>query len=180
MFNYPQHGTADHIQGQGDRLHITSKGVQKIFFYKFRQFCPFRWQGFLGWLMNYEEDTAWLVYSCQVIHTCLIVTQTTTIFFFSTGMHSISCVKWGTLAIFCIMLLWILVYCQLRGSPWETKNKPFWNTDSHFEIVHLKADYSFLAWQPLQKHLLPYSMNINVLFFQFSKTTSAFYWYKYE
>lgn len=82
MFNYPQHGTVDHIQGQGDRLHIASKGVQKIFFYKFRQFCPFRWQGFLGWLMNYEEDTAWLVYSCQVIHTCLIVTQTTTIFFF--------------------------------------------------------------------------------------------------
>lgn len=47
---------------------------------------------------------------------------------FSIKMHSIRCVKKGTLAIFDIMLLWTLVYCQLRGSPQGTKNKLSWNT----------------------------------------------------
>lgn len=49
-----------------------------------------RWQGFLGLLMNYEEGTAWLIYSCQVNHTCSIVIQTATnIFFHRDAQHQL-------------------------------------------------------------------------------------------
>lgn len=77
--------------------------------------------------MNYEGDTTWLTYSCQVIHTCSAFIQTITKKI-STEVHRIRFMKRDTLVIFDIMLVWILFHCRLRGSPLATKSRPSWNT----------------------------------------------------
>lgn len=94
--------------------------------------------------MNYEKDTAWLIYSCQVIHKCSAVIQTTTTNF-STKMHSIIYVKKMMLAIFDIMLLWILVYCWLRGSAQGAKNKHSWNTSTQAFWNSASKSWLFLS-----------------------------------
>lgn len=111
-------------------------------------------QSFLGWLMNYQEDTAWLIHSCQVIPACSAVIQTKQKNL-STKMHNIRCLKWRTWAIFDVRLLWLLVYCQLISSPQGMNHHrecilPGIQLIRHFEILHPKTDYSFLVWEPPQ------------------------------